>query len=173
MKIQNIEKIEKFTVGNEMPLTVEIKKENVSLSFADTKITLFGKLTDSFSDKIKNFFEMLPTENLSGFLLRTSEFVADTEKIEKIVLKSGRDYILPNFFSKKFNGSEIDFSAKKEELKINAPKIYYENDNFKLSAKISEINEKKKIYDININTESDFCEFEEIQEIIKFLKENI
>lgn len=65
MKINNIEKTEKFMVGEEKPLVVEIKNKEVVLRFQGTQITLEGKLVE-VSNNLKSFFEMIPTQNPSG-----------------------------------------------------------------------------------------------------------
>ena len=173
MKINNIEKLEKFTVGEEKPLAVEIKNKEVVLRFQGTQITLMGKL-DEVSNSLKSFFEMLPTQNPSGFLKKAAEFLITDQTIEKITLKSNYETsILEHELNilKKFEG-EADFNTKNELFRMEDQKILFENDDFEIAAKITEIAEKKELYDINVKTFGS-VNFEEIQNAIESLKKII
>ena len=173
MKINNIEKLEKFTVGEETPLAVEIKNKEVVLRFQGTQITLMGKL-DEVSNNLKSFFEMLPTQNPSGFLEKAAEFLITDQEIEKITLKSNYETsILEHELNilKKFE-READFKTKNELFHMEGQKILFENDDFQINAKITEITEKKELYDINVKTFGS-VNFEEIQNAIECLKKII
>lgn len=170
MKINNIEKLEKFTVGEETPLAVEIKNKEVVLRFQGTQITLMGKL-DEVSNNLKSFFEMLPTQNPSGFLEKAAEFLITDQEIEKITLKSNYETsILEHELNilKKFE-READFKTRNELFRMEDQKIFFKNDVFQINAKITEITEKKELYDINVKTFR-IVDFEEIQNAIECLK---
>lgn len=170
MKINNIEKSEKFTVGEETPLAVEIKNKTVGLRFQGTLITLEGKFNE-VSNNLKNFFEMLPTQNPSGFLEKVAEFLITDQTIEKINLKSNYETsILEHELNilKKFK-EEADFNTKNELFRMEDQKIFFKNDVFQINAKITEITEKKELYDINVKTFR-IVDFEEIQNAIECLK---
>lgn len=51
-------------------------------------------------------------------------------------------------------------------------KIFFKNDVFQINAKITEITEKKELYDINVKTFR-IVDFEEIQNAIECLKKII
>lgn len=173
MKINNIEKTEKFTVGEETPLAVEIKNKEVVLRFQGTQITLMGKL-DEVSNNLKSFFEMLPTQNPSGFLKKVAEFLITDQEIEKITLKSNYETsILEHELNilKKFE-READFKTRNELFRMEDQKIFFKNDVFQINAKITEITEKKELYDINVKTFR-IVDFEEIQNAIECLKKII
>ena len=173
MKINNIEKSEKFTVGEETPLNVEIKNKTVGLRFQGTQIILEGKL-DEVSNNLKNFFEMLPTQNPSSFLEKAAEFLITDQKIEKIILKSNYETsILEHELNilKKFKG-EADFKTKNELFHMEGQKILFENNDFQINAKITEITERKELYDINVKTFGSVS-FEEIQNAVECLKKII
>lgn len=170
MKINNIEKTEKFTVGEETPLSVEIKNKTVELCFQETQITLEGKFNE-VSNNLKSFFEMLPTQNPYVFLKKAAEFLIKDQTVEKITLKSNYETsILENEINilKKFEG-KADFETKNELFHMEGQKILFENDNFKINAKIIEITEKKELYDINVETFGS-VNFEEIQYAVNCLK---
>ena len=173
LKINNIEKTEKFTVGEETTLVVEIKNKEVVLRFQGTQITLEGKLVE-VSNNLKSFFEMIPTQNPSGFLEKAAEFLITDQEIEKITLKSNYETsILEHELNilKKFEG-EADFKTKNELFHMEGQKILFENDDFQINAKITEITEKKELYDINVKTFGS-VNFEEIQNAIASLKKII
>ena len=173
MKINNIEKTEKFMVGEEKPLVVEIKNKEVVLRFQGTQITLEGKLVE-VSNNLKSFFEMIPTQNPSGFLEKAAEFLITDQEIEKITLKSNYETsILEHELNilKKFE-REVDFKTKNELFHMKGQKILFENDDFQINAKITEITERKELYDINVKTFGS-VNFEEIQNAIECLKKII
>ena len=173
MKINNIEKSEKFTVGEEKPLVVEIKNKEVVLRFQGTQITFEGKLVE-VSNNLKSFFEMIPTQNPSGFLEKAAEFLITDQKIENIILKSNYETsILEHELNilKNFKG-EADFNTKNEIFRMEGQKILFENDDFQINAKITEITERKELYDINVKTFGS-VNFEEIQNAIECLKKII
>lgn len=173
MKINNIEKLEKFTVGEETPLAVEIKNKEVILRFQGTQITLEGKFNE-VSNNLKSFFEMLPTQNPSGFLEKAAEFLITDQEIKKITLKSNYETsILEHELNilKKFE-READFKTRNELFRMEDQKIFFKNDVFQINAKITEITEKKELYDINVKTFR-IVDFEEIQNAIECLKKII